>query len=131
MTEFKGIDAIREKLIASNRKINTAGLSTDCGLAPHQISAFMEGRNVPPAAALCALAKRFWPHAKFDPERNVLIAGADNQAYTLLPEPPGNFIPDANCLNLAEVAKGPRGLREEKPTPKAKTTRPGWVGGLW
>jgi hypothetical protein len=120
-----GTEAIRQKLIACNKRVNLAGLAVEVGLAPNQLDSFIEGRSVPSAAVLCKMAQRFWPHAKFDPDQNVLIAGTTE--YTPLGVIPGNFIPDERCVDLVAAAAGPRRLRSEVPENDKPRTRPGWL----
>jgi hypothetical protein len=130
MPEITGVDVIRQKLIAANRKLNLANVAVEAGLPPHAISSFMENKTVPPAAALCALAKRFWPHAAYDPERNVLIAGAANTAYSVLPGPAAPFQADERCIDLKAAAREWRGPTPEVPLTPKPTGRPGWLNTL-
>jgi hypothetical protein len=122
MTEIKGVDVIRQKLINSNRKLNMAGFASDVGLAPHQVSAFMEGRAVPPVAALRAMAKRFWSNAEYDVESGML-----RQANHEPPQPVGSVvappaIPNPHYYHPEYFPT----LRSDKPEP-VKPKRPGWL----
>jgi hypothetical protein len=127
MTEKTGTDVLRDKLVASNKKLNLAGFASEVGLAPHQIDGFIAGRSVPPAAALCAMAKWFWPSAKFDPERNLLIAGtSESKPLGLIPGP---FVPSPRDLDLVAMAREPKTLISEKPEQPRAKGRAGWIGG--
>ena len=98
----------------------------DVGIASTQFDGFIAGRTTPPADVLQKMTKYFWPNAKFDPERNILIAGnAETKPKPLRAAYPPPVTGDPNWVK-PEWTGGPQPAVKVKPKPSG---RPGWLGG--
>lgn len=122
-----GTDVIRQAINVRNKKVNLAGFATEVGISPSQLSDFMAGRSVPSATILCAMAKWLWPNAEFDPERNLLVSGANRApSQTMTSDYPPPVVPDPNWKKVEYT--GGRLIAVFPALPEAeKKSRPGWA----
>lgn len=133
MNETKtGVDVIRERVVASNKRLNLARFQQEVGITSAQFDAFVSGKTIPSAAILQAMVKYLWAHATFDPVANELLSGSADKP-TSLPSLPTRAALDPNWTPTEYTTPGLHPAKKPKPQGKP-LTRPGWRfagGGNW
>jgi hypothetical protein len=127
--DMTGTEAIRARVWSRWKRANLSRTAMDLNISLANLEAFARGEGKLPEAALHALTKEFFYHARFDPvaDRLVDVSPPAKVAATVTPEPWKN--PDAKVQKAHDdfraALKAARGPDPAPPRPeKSELKRP-------
>ena len=125
MSETTGTDVIREALRVRNRKSNLIAIARDIQVSPHLLDSFIERKASLSPDILRKLTTELWGgQAEFDAELNLLRSANKTPPMSMGSRPPRC---ERKPVDHPGYTMGPQPVKPERP--KAKTPRPGWLGG--